>query len=666
MRKLLAIFLTLCILGCGKTPGPAVVEEEVTPDTENPREKDPPGRGKPVSHWVALLRTGDGQDQREALAELVAIGQPAAGPTIELLKDSDETVRLRAQRALISIGIASVPDLVSALADEKTGEPAAVILVKLGGDAVTAVKDALEHKEVKVRLLACRVLRDIGEPARDAARPLGKCLQDEDAGVRNAAAAALAKTGAGESVVPALSDALKDAKNKDLRANAARALGAVGTKAAPAIADLVDRLSKDDVADVRAAAAGALGNVVEPENVPKGVIPNLRVGLGDAKSIVRTASARSLGTLKAQPKGVVPDLIAAIGTEKDAQARAAMAWALGQFADKAESGIPALAEALKDSDARVRQAALGALDKIGDPAQPTLAKAVRSPHEDVRKAALAALVKSGSEAAEDAVPALADSLKAEDPRVREEAIVILGKLGGRAKAAVPALGEALQDQDSTVRLRAAETLGKIGKPAVATLTKGLQNESDEVRGLAALGLAEAGSAGQSAAPALADVITDKNATLETRKRAAFALCKVGPGAKLPAQPLIDALQVKDDELRKHLSAALGQMGEPAVPPLVAALKDLNPNVRFPVREALKRIGKPAVPALIDAVQNGKSNAIRTGAIATLGEIGPDAKDAIPALTKASQEEDRGISQPAKDALKKITAPPKKSGPITKE
>ena len=65
------------------------------------------------------------------------------------------------------------------------------------------------------------------------------------------------------------------------------------------------------------------------------------------------------------------------------------------------------------------------------------------------------------------VPALIQALKDEDWRVRYDAAKTLGQIGPEAKAAVPALAQALKDGDWHVRQSAAEALEKVNIEAEA-------------------------------------------------------------------------------------------------------------------------------------------------------------------------------------------------------
>jgi len=102
-------------------------------------------------------------------------------------------------------------------------------------------------------------------------------------------------------------------------------------------------------------------------------------------------------------------------------------WAAPQALGKIGNpqAVPALLQALKDKEWRVRWAAAEALESIGDP---------------------------------QAVPALIQALKNEDLWVRQAAAGALGKIG---VPVVPALMEALKDRDEDVRGAAARALLKL-------------------------------------------------------------------------------------------------------------------------------------------------------------------------------------------------------------
>ena len=245
--------------------------------------------------------------------------------------------------------------------------------------------------------------------------------------------------------------------------------------------------------------------------------------------------------------------------------------------------VPALIQALGDSNSAVCCAAAEALGKLGDPqAIPALIQALghdTDPFADdldldavddldldavldavyrdaVRAVAAEALVKIGT----PAVPALIQALRDRSENVRFAAAEALGKLGD--PQAVPALIQALGDSDWYVRRAAAEALVKIGTPAVPALIRALGDSDSDVRAVAA-----------------------------------WALVKIGTPA-VPA--LIKALgDWWSENVRRAAAEALGDLGDPqAVPPLIQALGDDWDAVRFAAAWALGKLGDPqAVPSV---------------------------------------------------------------------
>jgi HEAT repeat protein len=217
-----------------------------------------------------------------------------------------------------------------------------------------------------------------------------------------------------------------------------------------------------------------------------------------------------------------------------------------------------------------------------------------------------------------------------------------------------------------------------GAAQAADVTKfvaDLKDPDSDVRRAAAKGLAEMGPDAKSAAPALlAALKNDKD--LFVRRFAAQALGDVGADAKTAVPALAAAL--KEDgkkELAEAAITSLGKMGAPAVPPLMDAVKnktsppkkekgkkgppasDPTALLRTKAIEALGNIGpeaKPAVPVLIEALRDAS---VRSEAAVALGNIGPGARDAVSALRDAASakgnKKDKGFKEAVNTAIKKI-------------
>lgn len=106
----------------------------------------------------------------------------------------------------------------------------------------------------------------------------------------------------------------------------------------------------------------------------------------------------------------------------------------------------------------------------------------------------------------------------------------------------------------------------------------------------------------------------------------------------------------------------------AVPALGEAVLDRNLNIRFMVMTTLKNLGpasKIAVPALIKALATFPEATpplegphryyadARWAAADALGAIGPDARDAIPALQQSLRDPSADVRKAAAEALKQI-------------
>lgn len=68
-------------------------------------------------------------------------------------------------------------------------------------------------------------------------------------------------------------------------------------------------------------------------------------------------------------------------------------------------------------------------------------------------------------------------------------------------------------------------------------------------------------------------------------------------------------------------------------------------------------GKPALPAFVDLLENGKEDGYRAYAAGWIGGLGPDGRDAVPALTNALKDDSEDVRKAAAEALRKIRGEP---------
>ncbi|HEV3259903.1 MAG TPA: HEAT repeat domain-containing protein, partial [Gemmataceae bacterium] len=278
---------------------------------------------------------------------------------------------------------------------------------------------------------------------------------------------------------------------------------------------------------------------------------------------------------------------------------------------------------LQSGSEKDREAAADAIVTFGPQAKeavPVLIRLLQSGSEKDREAAAWAIMTFGPEAKKEAVPVLIDILEDRCPKYRAFGAGVLGDLGPTAASAVPALTRLLEDDDSDVRNHAVRALGAIGaaaKSAVPALIPLLQDQGwCEIRESAAGALADIDPKDPNIVPALGRALGDD--MREVRASAAAALGKLGPGAKAALPALKKALN-SEQEGQEDLIKVLVQIGPAAVPTLIELLGAEKPEIRSQAATILGDMGpaaRVAVPALKEALQD-QEPVVRSAAAAAL-------------------------------------------------
>ncbi len=385
-----------------------------------------------------------------------------------------------------------------------------------------------------------------------------------------------------------------------------------------------------------------------------------------------------------EPDDLAP-LVEAI-RQGDKEARVDALWELGQMEARAKPAIAVILPLLRDKDEEIRSAAMDAVKQIGSGPESVSALMEALADEGIGSDAAEALASVGP----SAVPALAKALKKRDGQARANAIDALTQLGPKAKEAVPALIDALADDD--VYYAAVEALWKIKElpeedvPALVALLRPGDKKAvghseaawqSAARQHAMYLLGWMGWKARDAIPALVEALGDRDPALRLAAAEALWIIERRPERVLPT--LIAAVQPggekavrrdKDegrDTDRGWAMSLLGEIGPQArqtIPAVAQALGDPDPELRCRAPEALWRIeGRPErlVPTLIALVECREEDApegatwwdpsyIRCRAAALLGAIGPEARQAVPALIQAIKDQDSVLCVPAIDAL----------------
>jgi HEAT repeat protein len=157
--------------------------------------------------------------------------------------------------------------------------------------------------------------------------------------------------------------------------------------------------------------------------------------------------------------------------------------------------------------------------------------------------------------------------------------------------------------------------------SVAELQTALKSPDAMVRAHAVESLAEMGPAAQAAAADLAGLVKDPDA--KVRRQVIRALVAIRPGVEIGAKAF------------------------------VSLMEDQDPGVRLRAMSAIADAGPAAVPLLIESLKNEK---VAYWACLVLRDMGPEAKDAVPALTETLSSKQPQVCREALLALAAIGQP----------
>jgi len=321
----------------------------------------------------------------------------------------------------------------------------------------------------------------------------------------------------------------------------------------------------------------------------------------------------------------------ALGSDSAAVRRRAAEF-LGEVGDVDDQAtVDGLLRAVtSDEDAKVRGAAVDALDELGQPALEQLLEELTG--------------TSGSEAEWVTARKFARALKADRPELRMAAAKALGGLDDAS--GLQHLVEALDDEDPRVRLRACQACGTFADPR--------------------------------SVPALSERLDDGDPRV--KRAAANALGNVGTDQAL--SPLLDLLDDGDEPLRRIAAGALGKANNPEpVEPLARALGDESAVVRnaavYSVIELLSNVpteqshavrdrvvselksadDATVVEPLVEILTDGQQSRQRRNAAWILGRVAePESALAVEALADALADEDAQTAQFAATSLKSLGGP----------
>lgn len=329
-----------------------------------------------------------------------------------------------------------------------------------------------------------------------------------------------------------------------------------------------------------------------------------------------------------------------LGALKDPEIEVRFAAAIGYVSNRWRGPIPAeviiaLIEGLESPNKALQLTGLRwvrIIESAGKPATATLQKLLKHPELEIRKDAALALITVNNPEADEAVLPLTQALEANIGWNNVDILDCLSKLGPRAKSALPTIEKIYTSPPSIYAAHAAMAAAMIdpeksGPTAALILAKMLKNKgqsrvsSDRIAEL----FMKIGPTGK---PAVQTLIQELNDPQNASGILALTIIRIDPASAKPAL----------DWIHEHLSKG-----------------DKDENA-FDIAREMPKLGPAAIhlqPELLNLLKSPVSF-FRSQAALTLGNIGPDAKAALPTLKQLAQSDPEDtVKTRAKQAITKI-------------
>jgi HEAT repeat protein len=246
-------------------------------------------------------------------------------------------------------------------------------------------------------------------------------------------------------------------------------------------------------------------------------------------------------------------------------------------------------------------------------------------------------------------------------------------LGAKAQSAVPGLIEIVnQRRSSPSQTCALGSLGAIGPPAkeaVPSLLRWATNADPGMRSGAISALCSISTETNRLLPVLINALHDKSP--EVQNSAVNSLGRLGPDATPAVPALVEFVNANQNTAVRNnypndlywnvcwaidAFSAIGPSAKEAVPSMLRWVTNADPHLRLEVIVALGRVHADpdrVVPVLTDALHD-PDKLVRINAADALGEFGPNATPAVPALVEfLNAQNDSLVRSWVAAALKKI-------------
>lgn len=418
---------------------------------------------------------------------------------------------------------------------------------------------------------------------------------------------------------------------------------------------------------------------------------------------IRMEAARILTGHPRHPERFIPLLIEAMEDERPGGkipfGIPAEPWRVADQAERAlvsfgADAVPAVTEILGHPETKVRSRAAQVLENIGKAAAssaPRLAIALSREKDSRTRHCLLSAIGVVENDSSRLARVLLEALDSDSPDECALAMRICGRRNLRDGVIIARLIAALDDPRSRweswspdtafpvpVQRDAAEALGRIGPAAAAAelrLRKIMETHSDAgTRVTAAYAVFRIAGEDQPALDVLIEMAGQREQSLLAASDAVRFIGQLGPKAASALPVLARSTIYRSEEelgfdslLRSEALLAVAKVGGVnSLHTLTRALGSADASDREAAANAISTLGRgayDAVPELIQAAQDERdalSLSARYAAIEALGAIGPDAREAIPILTKIVAENSapgqEELAEAAKESLTKIDLP----------
>jgi Flp pilus assembly protein TadD/HEAT repeat protein len=365
-------------------PAAQASKEEFAAEVE-----DVPSQVVPTSSRVTAARTAKSDapvNQSHTAEEAFAGEDEKEIPDLQPVESTATAVRNQGRGVVPApVPSADAPTLTSDFT-EPTGEQATAIITPVSPAQAEASVPEIAVPQPKTT--PPEDYAALCPHASDAVKPLLKQLNSHDGSQMKIALHKLGELGAaGKSAVPAVHSASKSG-DAYVRIHAALALWRIEENSQESIPVFVDGLANTD-ANVRSFSATAMAMGPQANEF---IVP-LTMALSDGNPFVRLHSAETLYKFPGQETVATKAMLDHL-SDKEANVRWLATFIMGETLPKSVEAVQALAQALNDSDHRVRTGAAFALGGLGRDAQvalPDLKRLSADQHPEVRKSAAEAI-----------------------------------------------------------------------------------------------------------------------------------------------------------------------------------------------------------------------------------------------------------------------------------